>query len=64
MTRDTVVFSQLRRLPEHKYVLTRRVVNVIIFLKKRVSIKADGFIDNPSYAQKISHGLGHQKDDL
>ena len=64
MTRDTVVLSYLRLRFENKYVLTRRVVNVIIFLKKRVPIKADGFIGNPSYCQEISYSFGHQKHDL
>jgi hypothetical protein len=64
MTRDTVVFSHLILRFEHKYVLTRRIVNVIIFLKERVSVKADGFFGNPSYPQEISYSFGHQKHDL
>ena len=65
MTRDTVVFSHLcLQLENNKYVLTRRIVNVIIFLKKRVSIKADGFFGNPSYSQEIPYSLCHQKHDL
>jgi hypothetical protein len=64
MTRDTVVFSYLCPRLDHKHVLTRRIVNVIIFLKKGVSIKADGFFGNPSYSQEISYSFGHQKHDL
>lgn len=64
MTRDTVVFSHLCLQLERKYVLTRRIVNVIVFLKKRVSIKPDGFFGNPSYSQEISYSFGHQKHDL
>jgi hypothetical protein len=64
MTRDTAGFSQLCRLLEHKWAPTRRIVNVIIFLKKGVSIKTNGLFGNPSYTQKIPHGFGHQKDNL
>lgn len=64
MTRDTVKFSHLCLRLEYKYVLTRRIVDVIIFLKKRVSIKADGFFGNTSYSQEISYSFGHQKHDL
>lgn len=40
-------------------VLTRRIVNMIIFLKKRVSVKADGFFSDPFYSQEITHGFGY-----
>lgn len=64
MTRDTVVFSHLCLRLEYKGVLTRRIVNVIIFLKKRVSIEADGFFGNPSDSQEIPDSFRHQKHDL
>ena len=37
---------------------------MVIFLQERVSIKTNGFLRNSPYAEKISHGLGHQKHDL
>lgn len=64
MTRDTVKSIHLCLQLEYQRVLTRRIVNVIIFLKKRVSIKADGLFGNTSYSQEISYSFGHQKHDL
>jgi hypothetical protein len=64
MTRDTVVFSHSCLRFEYKYVLTGSIINVIILLKKWVSIKSDGFFGNPSYSQEVSYSFGHQKHDL
>ena len=64
MTRDTVIFSHSCLRLKRTYALTRRIVNVIIFLEKRVSIKADGLVGNASHSQEISYGFGHQKHDL
>ena len=48
MTRDTTRFSQLFHFLEHKWELTRRIINVVIVLKIRVPIETDGFLGNSS----------------
>ena len=43
---------------------TSHIVNMVIFLQERVSVKSDHLIRNPVRAKKVSHGFSYKQNDL